>query len=743
MAGPIHQGRTGSPTRRSPTRRTQQDDEQDSRKNLLLHKSLTPGLLIAASLTSPEELIDKNLLELNEDSRVSLQLSDIKLLYKAKCEDQNLQVLPKREDRFLELIHKSCSGLLFSLKEHGLGKESGEAIYQVLSNNQSYSILELCGNRLRDDGTKALSQLLEVNDSLVRLDLRSNDIGGKGGDALFKSLRHNCTLTSLDLSGLSGINRNHIGIKGAVSLCSMLQVNRVLSQINLGSNGMGADGIKLLCNGLKNNHVLTELDISSNNMGIQGCEYIANCLRFCSLKRLIMERNMVCDRGLTVLSNMLKQHHNNTLRHLNISENKITHLGVRDMCSMLKLDNMLHTIKLDGNEVGDKGVEELSAMLEVNKSVVNLTLSKNEIQDLGCSYIGKCMRINRTLRKLNLSSNYIEDPGIIYIANALKENKCLSWLDVGHNRIGDEGGVVLAKSLLSNQCLQWLSIKENDMRVAGEHIADAMRKNNTLMFLDFTYNNFSYKSYSFISDALKRNIRRYEGGAKDRLKKQITDLQKNEQILSKVNLLTRKEIELRESADDKYVQEQENIAALNDKYSQEIAEAKSLLQNKHQERRDAEARFQQKMDQFAVEIHTANQEQRKLEQRIDSERERVVRLKKEVLMVSEAIELSKKRADLEKKPYLMELENEERRLMVAKEKNKTEESEYDILKKKLKALEKLATSESGGGMSLLTGSVSANARASATPTKSNLRGVGTPVDRSSASSTPTKGKKNK
>lgn len=89
------------------------------------------------------------------------------------------------------------------------------------------------------------------------------------------------------------------------------------------------------------------------------------------------------------------------------------------------------------------------------------------------------------------------------------------------------------------------------------------------------------------------------------------------------------------------------------------------------------------------------------------------------------------------------LVNEERRLMVAKEKNKTEESEYDILKKKLKALEKLATSESGGGMSLLTGSVSANARASATPTKSNLRGVGTPIDRSSASSTPTKGKKNK
>jgi Ran GTPase-activating protein (RanGAP) involved in mRNA processing and transport len=111
--------------------------------------------------------------------------------------------MQKREKRFIELIHKSCKGLLFSMKEHGLGKQSAIAISKVLATNTHYSILELCGNRFRDEGTEELAKLFETNDTIVRLDLRSNDIGGKGGCALFKALEKNETLTSLDLSGLS------------------------------------------------------------------------------------------------------------------------------------------------------------------------------------------------------------------------------------------------------------------------------------------------------------------------------------------------------------------------------------------------------------------------------------------------------------------------------------------------------------------------------------------------------------
>ncbi len=668
-------------------------EDTDARKQLILQKSLTQGLLIAAALTSPEELIEKNLLDLNEENRVSLQLSDIKLLYKAKCEDQQLQMIPKREERFLELLHKSCSGLLFSLKEHGLGRESGEAICRVLAHNKNYSILELCGNRLRDDGTKALSQLMTVNDAIVRLDLRSNDIGGKGGEALFKALRQNSTLTSLDLSGLSGINRNHIGIKGAAALSSMLQVNRVLCQINLGSNGMGADGIKLLCTGLKNNQVLTELDVSSNNMGFVGCEYLASSLRYCCLKRLIMERNLIGDKGANMIATALKTHPSVTLRHLNIAENKITAHGIRDICSMLKDDAMIHTIKLDGNEAGDRGSEEIGAMLEINKSLKSLHLAKNEIQNHGCTFLAKALRVNSSLKKLDLSSNYIEDKGMTALANALRENRGLINLDLAQNRIGDEGGMSLAKAIVSNQTLQILSIKENDMRTAGDHLADALRKNFVLMCLDFTYNNFSYKSYSFISEALKRNIRRFKGGTKDRLKKQIEDLKKNEEILAQVSDDTRKENEMREDADEKFIEEQENINQLNNKYQMEIQDMKETLHVKHEERKQMEKKFEDTMNSFAIEVQNANVETRKIESRIDSERDKVAKLKRELLSVTDVVDKARIKAQGEMQPHIQELETEEKKLLAIREKAKAEEAEFENLKRKLKALEKLATEE--------------------------------------------------
>src|SRR5690606_5437942 len=136
----------------------------------------------------------------------------------------------------------------------------------------------------------------------TRLDLRSNDIGGKGGEALFENLLENQTLTSLDLSGLSGINRNHIGVRGASMLSKLLSVNRILYDLNLGSNGLGVEGIKLLCKGLKDNHAIRVLDISSNNIGAHGCELLAKVFEHCKLRKLVMERNQIGDAGAIALS---------------------------------------------------------------------------------------------------------------------------------------------------------------------------------------------------------------------------------------------------------------------------------------------------------------------------------------------------------------------------------------------------------------------------------------------------------
>jgi Ran GTPase-activating protein (RanGAP) involved in mRNA processing and transport len=666
------------------------EDEYDDEYN----NNYTDEIIAGDMEYMEDDIRNERLLDNSEDNKVSMTMQDIRKLYNAKCEDQKLSVIPKREERFVELIHKSCTGLIFSMKEHGLGRQSGAAISQVLANNKFYSILELCGNRFRDEGTIELAKLFETNDTIVRLDLRSNDIGGKGGQALFERLKRNETLTSLDLSGLSGINRNHIGLKGSRALCEMLQMNKVLCQLNLASNGMGSEGIRLLCQGLKGNRVITELNISSNNVGPVGCEYLSKVLKECNIIRLEMERNQISDRGASILANALKVHPSPTLEYWDLCENRITLDGIREICEMLKNDKKMSVLKLDYNEFSNPGAEQIEMMLEVNKSLKALHIARNVIEDEGAKSIGKSLRSNDTLTKIDLSHNYIEDEGAKIFSNSLKHNATLTSLDLSHNRIGDKGGITLAEVLRHNSTLQFLSIKENDMKVAGEHFAEALRYNTTLMMLDFAFNNFNYKSYIGITDGLKRNMKTFKAETTTRLQKQIERLQLNEYILLDVNAEIEKEIHLHQQAEEAYKLAKANIERLRIQIGEDTERLKQTLENKKLERHQAEIESDRRLEELAADLSSKVQNQRKMEQRIESERDKASKLKKQITNKKEEIDLEKQKAFEQQRPFMLQLDEEQRKLAVLKEKVKADRSDLYLLKKKMKELESVAGGKS-------------------------------------------------
>jgi Ran GTPase-activating protein (RanGAP) involved in mRNA processing and transport len=147
-----------------------------------------------------------------------------------------------REQRFLTILNRSCSEDVFDLRDTGLGENAAGAILRVLSKDTHYKTLNLAGNTIRDKGCKYISELIGVNKTITALDLRSNDIGVEGGCALFEALQKNETVTTLDLSGMSGINRNHIGKPGAEAVSHMLVANRTLRHLSLRENGFGGEG---------------------------------------------------------------------------------------------------------------------------------------------------------------------------------------------------------------------------------------------------------------------------------------------------------------------------------------------------------------------------------------------------------------------------------------------------------------------------------------------------------------------
>ena len=301
-------------------------EEQDS----ILPRPLPPGMAYVASYTSFEELIAKHILTQEDEEKVHLSISEVAELYRAKCKDQGLQVSKKRECRYIQLLSQNCKGLQFCLKENGLGHHSAECIASILAENEHFSILDLSGNSLKDAGAIKIAELLMVNDALVHVALKSNDIGSIGGEKIAEALEANNTVTSLDLSGLSGINRNHLGVNGARALGRALAVNSTLASLHLGANGLGNEGLHLVALGLEGNRSLTELDLGSNNLGWEACTALGHVLVTTEVKSLNLERNDLRDKGLSVLAQTLKSAEQcpaDKLEVLNLSHNNIKTAG--------------------------------------------------------------------------------------------------------------------------------------------------------------------------------------------------------------------------------------------------------------------------------------------------------------------------------------------------------------------------------------------------------------------------------
>eukprot|EP01012_Entosiphon_sulcatum_P025573 TRINITY_DN30914_c0_g1_i1.p1 TRINITY_DN30914_c0_g1~~TRINITY_DN30914_c0_g1_i1.p1 ORF type:complete len:735 (+),score=211.41 TRINITY_DN30914_c0_g1_i1:67-2271(+) len=658
----------------------------------VLPRPLPKGITYVANFASFNELMDRNILQVDEDEKVHLSTEEVAAIYRAKCEDQQLQVSWQREARFMELISKNCKGLSFSLRENGLGYLSAQCIAQVLAQNQHYAVLDLSGNRLRDAGAECIAQLLEHNDTIVHLAMKSNDIGHVGGEAIARALERNNTLTSLDLSGISGINRNHLGTKGAQALSNCLQVNNVLCILNLGSNGLGKEGMGLLSQGLVYNQTLTEIDLSSNNFGWEGCQILATVLDTANFRVLNLERNYIGDKGCAIIANALKipKRAAGILEKLDLSYNLIHAQGFKAMADTIRLTKSLKYLKLDGNELtATDGSYEFAMALRENRSLLHLALNKNDIGAEGGKHLGEALQQNTTLQRLELSDNTVGNVGISVICQALRKEKSgLTYLDVTNNKIGDKGGLEIATMIRTNTTLQTLGIKQNSIKVAGEHIAEALKFNKVLLAFDFAYNDFSYKSFSAIEQSLQRNMAIYKATAGERLQGQIQLLKRDEELLFYTRDQIEEEMKQREIAKEKVKQKREALKKTVGGLKANLQELEDELDAKMRERQkeeEAAQKLSDEMQRFKIKM---DKQTTQITRKIEAENERIQKLTKQITQTQKSI---KQILDTEEevfRPILDQLREEERQRDTMKDDAKWEAEKLVQWELKLKTLEK-------------------------------------------------------
>ncbi|EKG04494.1 hypothetical protein TCSYLVIO_004444 [Trypanosoma cruzi] len=598
-----------------------------------LPRILQRGFPYVANFISFEELVKRGTIQSCSQEEVDFSVKDLQLLYESKCMDQDLLPSWEREMRFMELISANCRGKFFCLKESGFGPMCAEAIAHILSNNRKYTILDLSGNRLRDEGACSIAKLIRINRTIVHVGLRSNDIGHIGGVALARALLENNTVVSLDLGAHSGINGNHIATEGAEAIGVMLRANKVLSHLNLSSNGLGVSGVSFIVGGLDGNCSVKHLDISVNNLGYAGIKALAPVLETTCITHLSLQRNSMGDNGGMVLFKAIAEaieDGEDKLEYLNLEVNELGEKTAKAMQRVLSSSTALKTLRLSYNSFGGASKYIMEGLAE-NKYLRSLFLSFCEIREADGAAVGAALTANSTLQHLDLSNNKLKDAGSKCIAEAMKTNKGLISLNLSCNKIADGGGKAIALFLTSNRTLRELNLRRNCMSNAtGELLDDQLRGNMTLEKMNVGFNDFRYKSLIGHRATLARNAEKNKSLIVPKLKAEIEGLSFKERDLSQAEDEIEMERRIIKDRSEQLLRRNEEARVASEKARREIADLEKNLSAVRVRFESAEEVLLRTEERVSNEMAEISGRRANMEARVQQERDKVDRLQREM-----------------------------------------------------------------------------------------------------------------
>ena len=221
------------------------------------------------------------------------------------------------------------------------------------------------------------------------------------------------------------------------------------------------------------------------------------------------------------------------VNNISLARNKLSSAHIKKFCGILKQKNIvnnsnkkLKVLNLSSNSIRHGGIFYLAKLLDFKYSdlfseLIALNLSKNKIGNKGCSYLAEALINNDKLEMLDLSNqddtfqssqgmNEIAVEGIVSISSTLKINQTLKYLDLSYNRIELEGSKWLSNSLLTNNSLKVLKLFYCHCSMEGvSHFGKVLKQNNNIQYLDLRGNGVSKKDNLFLELTLMHSSNNY------------------------------------------------------------------------------------------------------------------------------------------------------------------------------------------------------------------------------------------
>ena len=329
-------------------------------------------------------------------------------------------------------IKNSHSLVSLNITSNSITHKGGEVIFGELINQQSITDLNVSSieginrNRLTAEGIKNIENFLKKNLFIETLNICGNSIKNEGFITLAKGLNNNQSLNKLIISN------NDIQPKGLSAGLDEITSNK-LSYLNISNNPILDVGIKKLTDSLKNFNNLTKLNVSNCGFEFPGFEHLMNVLQF--LKRI---------EFLNISGNNIKNGNFENVKpcftsfgvkYLNMANCSLGNDNTLILGECLESNETIKTINISNNKITDTGFRSFIPLFRNNNVIENFDCSVNYITDLTAKYFIKNIKFNRGLKRINFFDNQLKNEmGNLFI-EILETNKNLISINLVYNRI--------------------------------------------------------------------------------------------------------------------------------------------------------------------------------------------------------------------------------------------------------------------------------------------------------------------
>ncbi|ETV64931.1 hypothetical protein H257_18259 [Aphanomyces astaci] len=338
-----------------------------------------------------------------------------------------------------------------NLSGNALDDASALLLATALTSNGALEELVLSYNVVSIDGSLALAASLATNRHLRRLDLSHNRIGSSGLHG-WLTLKQNTALQDLvlshnrDISDEGGVNVLRAVAAEPLSLHDQVKLdllrksqthtylpnlldapaNATLRSLCLSEVGLSVQSALRLALVLEVNTVLTHLDVSMNG--------------FADTSNVAVTTALGRNRSLTLL---------------NYAANPLSDAAAAIMAASLATHPALVTVHFSGCFAGPHAGTYVATSLTANHTITSMDLSGGNLEPPGVVALCKAIGDNQTLRRLELTSSGLKSDAVVAVlAQALERNTSLTCLHLGYNKITLRGCKLLKDAIAANKTCQ-------------------------------------------------------------------------------------------------------------------------------------------------------------------------------------------------------------------------------------------------------------------------------------------------